>query len=301
MLKGIKKCLKNPLYILPCLGRRGFFNWIPDSLYLKMIFRAEMGYFLNLNNPQTFNEKLQWLKLHDRKSFYTQLVDKYEVRKFVAEKIGEEYLIPLLGVWNLPNEIDFNILPNQFVLKCTHDSGSIIICKNKNMFDINFAKKKLAKYLKTDFGQLWREYPYKNVPRKIIAEKYIEDDSGQLKDYKIFCFNGEPKYIQVDFDRFVEHKRNIYDENWNFLDFEILYPNDKTRQIPKPQKFSEMLELAKKLSANIPHVRMDFYCIEHKNASHLLFGEFTLYHGAGFEKFTPKEYDAKFGSYIVNF
>jgi len=285
--------------ILMALGARKFFNWMPDSLYLRMIFRVKFGYSLNLKNPQTFSEKLQWLKLYDRNPLYTELVDKYEVRKYIAETIGEEYLIPLLGVWDNVDEIDFAKLPNQFVLKNTHDSGSIVICKDKDSFDIKKAKKRLRKYLKRNPYWATREWPYKNIKPRIIAEEYKVDESKvELKDYKIFCFNGEPKYMQVDFDRYKDHKRNIYDENWDFLDFEIKYPNDKMENISRPRKYEEILLLARKLSANIPHVRVDFYYIENKEFTYILFGELTFYHGSGLEIFKPKEWDKKFGDLL---
>ncbi|GHV12247.1 glycosyl transferase [Fibrobacterales bacterium] len=261
-MNKILKYLKNPFHLFGYLGRRGVFNWMPDSLYLKILYRIEVGYWPNLSNPQTFNEKLQWLKIHDRKPEYTQFVDKYEVRKHIAETIGEEYLIPLLGVWDKFDDIDFSKLPEQFVLKCTHDSGGLVICKDKSNLDIKRAKKKIERCLKKNYYWDGREWPYKSVKSRIIAEKYMVDESEtELKDYKIFCFDGESKIIQVDFDRFVEHKRNLYDTEWNLCDFTLLYKNGKQKQIPKPAQLEKMLEFAKTLSKNIPFVRVDFYCI----------------------------------------
>ena len=295
MLIGIKKCFKNILHILHALRRRGFLNWMSDSFYLKMIFRAKLGYSLDLKNPKTFNEKLQWLKLYDCNPLYTQLVDKYEVRKFVAEKIGEEYLIPLLGVWDRFEDIDFDALPSQFVLKCTHDSGSVVICKDKTAFDIKVAQNKLNKCLKRNFYYVGREWPYKDVKPRIICEKYMEDESGaELKDYKIFCFNGMPKIIQVDFDRFTNHKRNLYDVEWNYIPVSIQYPTDQNNIVNKPEKLEKMLNFAKILSKNIPHVRVDFYSIHDK----IYFGELTFTHGSGYENFEPEEFGLQMGSWL---
>jgi hypothetical protein len=294
MLKKLKKILKNPLHILEILRYRGFFNWVPDSLYLKILFRKKCGYSLDLKNPRTFNEKLQWLKLYGNLERYKDLVDKYEVRKYIAKTIGEKYLIPLIGVYDKFEDIDFNKLPEQFVLKCTHDSGSVVICKDKNNFDIEESKKKLKKYLKRNYYYGKREPQYKNIKPRIICEKYMVDESEtELKDYKVFCFNGEPKIIQVHFDRFTNHKRNIYDTEWNYIPVSIghpIYPN----VINKPSNLQEMLNLAKKMSENIPHVRVDFYSIHNK----IYFGELTFIHMAGFLKFEPKEFDFEMGSWI---
>jgi hypothetical protein len=204
----------------------GHLYFIPDKLYLKVLFRLRIKEKLDLKSPKTFNEKIQWLKLYDRKPEYTQRVDKYEVRKYIADKTGEEYLIPLLGVWDRFEDIDFNNFPDQFVLKCTHDSGGVIICKNKNMFNIEEVKKKMRHFVRRNYYYGSKEWPYKDIKPRIIAEKYMVDESGtELKDYKIQCFNGEPKIIQVDFDRFTDnHKRNFYSANWEYQPFSLLYP-----------------------------------------------------------------------------
>jgi hypothetical protein len=268
---------------------------IPDSIYLRMLYKRRLGTKLNLKNPQTFNEKLQWLKLYDRKPEYTTMVDKYAVKKYVADKIGEQYIIPTLGVWDKFEDIDFDKLPNQFVLKCTHDSGGLAICKDKSEFDIKAARKKINKSLKRNYYYSGREWPYKNVPRRIIAEKYMTDESGvELKDYKVFNFDGEPKFIQVDYDRFVEHKRNLYSTDWKYIDAAIQYPTNKKNQINKPECLNEMLDLARKLSVGIPHVRTDFYIVNSK----IYFGELTFYHGSGVEKFTPEEFGIEVGSWL---
>ena len=268
---------------------------IPDNIYLKLRYKYYTGKKLNLKNPQTFNEKLQWLKLYDRNPLYTKLVDKYEVRKYIAETIGKEYLIPLIGVYNNVEEIDWESLPNQFVLKCTHGSGANIICSDKSKLDIEDAKKKLKKWMKKNWYWFGREWAYKNVRPRIVCEKYMVDESGtELKDYKIFCFNGEPKLIQVDYNRFSGHKRNLYDINWNYLPVSIKYPSYPNIIITKPKKLKEMLELARLLSKDYPHVRVDFYYVNNK----IYFGEMTFYHGSGFEKFIPKEFEFKMGNLL---
>lgn len=273
---------------------KGFFNFLPDKVFLKMRYRLEMGKKLNLKNPQTFNEKLQWLKLYDRNPEYTKMVDKYEVRKYIAEKIGEEYLIPLLGVWDKFDDIDFDSLPNQFVLKCTHDSGGLVICKDKSQLDINAAKKKINKCLKRNFYYLTREWPYKNVKPRIIAEKFMVDESGtELKDYKLFCFDGEPKVLYVATDRPYNTKFDFFDMEFNHLPFTNAHPNSD-KEIKRPLGLTEMAELAGKLSKGIKQVRIDFYDINGK----VYFGEMTFYHMSGFYSFEPEKWDYKFGKMI---
>ena len=215
-----------------------FLRFIPDKYYLKKWYKFKTGKELNLKNPQSFNEKLQWLKLYDRNPNYSKMVDKYEVRQYIKKKIGEEHLIPLVGgPWKNFEDIDFTKLPDQFVLKCTHDSGSVEICKNKKEFDIEKVRKKFNYTLKRNYYYYGREWPYKNVKPRIIAEKYLLDDSGiEPKDYKIFNFNGEPRIIQVDLDRFANHRHNYYTTKWEFLDVYIDDPNDS---------FDQYLEKAK--------------------------------------------------------
>jgi len=294
MLKTIK-CLINDLDKNHRYTFAQALSWIPDSLYLKVVFRVFMGYPLNLKNPRTYNEKLQWLKLYDRNPFYTQLVDKYEVRRYILEKLGEEYLIPSYGVWNSFNDIPFDTLPNQFVLKCTHDCGSIIICENKANFDIETARKKISVALKKKYYYLSREWPYKNIKPRIIAEKFMTDESGvELKDYKVFCFNGVPKLIQVNYDRFTNPKKNIYDTDWNYIPVAMTYPTDPKKIISKPDNLKAMLSVAKILSKDYPTVRVDFYLIYNK----IYFGELTFFPASGFGKFEPEEFDLKMGSWM---
>lgn len=253
-----------------------------------------MGIRLNLKNPQTFNEKLQWLKLYDRNPEYTKMVDKYEVRKYIAEKIGEEYLIPFLGVWDRFDDIDFDKLPDQFVLKCTHDSGGVVICKDKSKLDIEETRKKINRCLKRDFYKLACEWPYKNVKPRIIAEKFMVDELGaELKDYKFFGFNGKVKIMYVASDRENELKFDFFDADFNPLNLRHGYPNSK-EDIKKPDNFSKMVSIAERLSENIPQLRVDLYSI----GSKIYFGELTFFHHAGMVPFDPEEWDKTFGDWI---
>lgn len=274
----------------------GFFDNMPDELYLKKVFLYKLGYPLDLQNPQTFNEKLQWLKLYDRNPEYTTMVDKYEVKKYVADKIGEQYVIPTLGVWNSFDEIDFDALPNQFVLKCTHDSGGFVICRDKSNLDIESAKDKINKSLSVNYYYRGREWPYKNVKPRIIAEQYMEDaSSDELKDYKLMCFNGKVKCSFVCSERFSEDglKVTFYDRDWNVMPFERHYPRSQC-PIAKPSSYDDMVRLAEQLSKDIPFVRVDFYEVSGK----IYFGELTFYPGSGFEEFEPFEWDKTLGSWI---
>ncbi len=295
-IKTALKLLKTPGKMVAPLAQRGFFDWMSDEAFLKLRFRAEMGYKLDLENPRTYNEKLQWLKLYDRNPIYPQIVDKYQAKKYVASIIGEEYIIPTLGVFDAYEKINFHELPNQFVLKCTHDSGSVFICRDKSLLDRARAEYVMKRGFKRNPVRYGREWPYGQVRPQIIAEKYMEDESHrELKDYKIFVFSGKAAMIQVDFGRFSVHKRNLYSLEWELLDASITYPNDPSHVIPKPEKLELMIELAERLAKGLPHVRVDFYSIESK----IYFGEMTLYHGAGFERFEPLELGLWLGDLLV--
>lgn len=267
---------------------------IPDKLYIKLKYRMRMGKFPDLKNPKTFNEKLQWLKLYDRKPIYTTMVDKYEVKKYVADLIGEEYVIPLLGVWDKFDDIDFDALPERFVLKCTHDSGGLVIFRDKKALDINKVKTKLNNSLKNNYFYHTREWPYKNVNPKIIAEKYLENDSGEeLKDFKFFCFNGEPKIMYISNDIGSDPRTDFFDMDFNHLDLHFKDPNaDVLPQ--KPVQFEKMKELAAILSKDIPHVRVDFY----ESNGNIYFGEFTFFHSGGMFDITPSEWKIILGEWI---
>lgn len=261
-----------------------------------MMFFLSTGKKLNLKHPVTFNEKLQWLKLYNRRPEYTMMVDKVMGKEYVAEKVGSKYIIPTLGVWDDPDDIDFDTLPDQFVMKCNHNSGlGMCICKDKSKLDIPKVKNGLRKGLKQNYFLHGREWPYKNVPRKILAEKFMVDESGtELKDYKVFCFDGEPEVIEVDYGRYTQHKRNFYGKDWNFIKMEIQYPSDENHVIARPEKLEEMMTLARKLSKGIPHVRVDFYSINNQ----LYWGELTFFHGAGMEYFNPEEWNERLGKLI---
>ncbi len=268
---------------------------IPDSIYLKICYYQVFGKRLNLKKPKTFNEKIQWLKLYDRKPIYTTMVDKHEAKQYVASVIGDKYIIPTLGVWDQFREIDFSALPDQFVLKCTHDSGGLVICLDKTKFDIEEARKKINISLKRNYYYSSREWPYKNVTRRIIAEKYITDsESVDLKDYKLMCFNGKVKCTFVCSNRTDSLRVTFFDNDWRRMPFERHYPVSR-EMIKKPDNFDKMVELAEILSHNIPFVRVDFYEIKGK----IYFGELTFYPGSGFEEFTPDEWDEILGDWIV--
>ena len=299
-IKTAVKLLKTPVKLIPPLARCGLLNWLPDETVLKLMYKARIGKTLNLEEPRSFSEKLQWLKLYDRDPLYIKLVDKYEVRKHIAETIGEEYLIPIHGVWDDPNEIDFDSLPDQFVLKCTHDSGSVIICDDKSEFDRNRAKKKLKKAQKFNFYYHGREWPYKNVQPRIIAEEFLSDGKHEdIWDYKFFCFSGVPMYCQVIGGRNSLKTMNFFDMNWCPQEARRVsndgkaYPFTK-EEIPRPATFDEMKAAAERLSKDIPFSRVDFYEVQGK----MYFGEITFYPASGFCTFEPEEWNDIFGSWI---
>ncbi len=295
MFKKVKRYLSSPYYALGEDLMKRHPRWMSDKYFIKVFWKEMTGTVLDLRNPVTFNEKLQWMKLYDRNPLYTDLVDKLKVKQWVSDRIGPEYVIPTLAVYNSVDEIDLDALPEQFVLKCNHDSGGIAICHDRDCFDFDDAKKLLTERLNTNFYWQYREWPYKNVERKLFAEKYIAEEPGQdLPDYKVFTFGGEPKLIEVDFDRFSSHKRNIYDTDWNYLDATILYPTQKERVFEKPEQLEEMLLLSRELSKGFRQVRTDFYLVGNR----IYFGEMTFIHGAGTETIEPKELDLLMGSWI---
>lgn len=273
------------------------FSWLPDSVYLKIRFKRKMGYRLNLKNPKSFSEKLQWQKLYDRRPEYTMMVDKVKVKEFVASKIGEQYVIPTLGVWEYPDQIDFDALPERFVLKVNHNSGTgMYICKDKNKMNVEKVRAELRKGLKENYYKKNREWPYKDVPRRAFAEAYMEDEFGELRDYKFFCFDGEVKALFIASDRSKgEHavKFDYFDADFNHLPFTNGHPN---AGVPpkKPKSFEEMKRLAAVLSKGIPQVRIDFYDVNGKP----YFGEMTFFHWSGMMPYDPIEWDYKFGEWI---
>lgn len=282
-----------------CVKNLGFM--IPDKLYLSLRYRCIMGSWINWKNPHTFTEKLQWLKLYNRKPEYTTMVDKYAVKEYVAKKIGEEYIIPTLGVWDKPDDIDWDSLPNQFVLKTTHGGGGggVVICKDKTTFDRDSAIAKLKESMASDIYSGLREWPYKNVPKRIIAEKFMAPEKSpapkDLLDFKFFCFNGKVKFFKVDFGRFVEHHANYYSPEGELLEVgeQGLEP-DPSYPIELPNNLKDMIALAERLSKNEPFLRVDFYNVEGK----IYFGELTFYPASGMIPWTTEEADMKIGKYL---
>lgn len=297
MSNTIIDIIKNPPLLFLTLGHRGFFNWLNDKQYLTIAFWARLHRRLNLDNPRAYNDKLQWLKLYDRNPLYTKLVDKYEVKPIVAEIIGERYIIPTLGVYDKFDEIDFEKLPNRFVLKCTHDSGGLVVCKDKASLNIEQAQKVINQSMRHNYYYGMREWPYKNVRPRIIAEEYMEDSQyGELRDYKFFCFDGVVKALFIASDRMnknEETKFDFFDENFNHLPFRNGHPNASVMP-KKPKCFDEMKSLAAKLSRGIPHVRIDLYEVDGR----VYFGEMTFFHWSGMTQFEPIEWDYKFGEWI---
>ena len=277
-------------------GCKGYMNWIPDGLYLKLMFWARLGLNLNYENPTTLNEKVQLLKLKDRKEEYVRWVDKYAVRQYIEEQIGKDYLIPLVGgPWNKFEDIDFSKLPDQFVLKCTHDSGGLVICTDKNTFNLKNAKNKIDKSLNNNYFWSGREWPYKQVPPRIIAEKYMVDKSGtELKDYKILCFNGEPDNIMICTGRNSASgvKYYFFSPDWHFLRYNYgdeSLPDNFT--ISPPDNLGEMLDIARKLSCGTKLARIDLYEADGR----VWFGEITLYPDSGFDTDILPSTDLLFG------
>lgn len=270
---------------------------LPDKLFIQLKYRKKLGKRLNLKQPQTFNEKMQWLKLYDRKPIYITMVDKYEVKKYVADIIGEEYIIPTYGVWDHFDDIDFDSLPNSFVLKCTHDSGGLVIVKNKPELDMKAAKEKIEESLKFNYFYLGREWPYKNVKPRIIAEKLMtEADDTTLIDYKLMCFDGKVKCTFVCSERFSQTglKITIYDREWAEMPLEIRY-HHRDPSLQKPVNYEKMVELAEILAKGRPFIRVDFYEIDNK----IYFSELTFFPDNGLEQFEPENYDYTLGSWIT--
>lgn len=280
------------------LAKKGFYNNMNDEKYLTRVFEIRTGKKLNLNAPKTFNEKLQWLKIHDRRPEYTTMVDKYAVKKYIADKIGKQYIIPTLGVWDKFEDIDFDKLPEKFVLKCTHDSGGLVICKDKSKLDLEEAKKKINKSLHNNYFYSGREWPYKNVPPRIIAEKYMTDDENSegFTDYKFFCFDGKVDCVMVCLDRYTGNtKFYFFDKDWKL---KRLNKRGKAAPegftIPKPECMDQMFELAAKLSEGITFVRVDFY----QSFGQIYFGELTFYPDSGFDANILPEADEYWGKLL---
>lgn len=268
--------------------------FVPDRVFVQAYYRLHTGKKLDLRNPVTYNEKLQWLKLYYRPAEMTQLVDKYAVREYVERRVGSEHLIPLLGLYESPEEVNIDELPNSFVLKPTHGSGWVILCKDKSRFDWEHAKARLHTWLRRNYYYHAREWPYRDVPPRIICETYLSDEFGEVaNDFKIFCFGGEPEVIEVDSSRFVNHRRDFYDTSWNRLPVQLRYP-PSNRDIPRPKALERMLSLARALSEPFPVCRVDLYSIE----SRIYVGELTFFPGNGVQLVEPAEYDRLWGEKI---
>lgn len=295
----LKKSIKKPYLILPVLWQKCSKFIKSDELYLRVLYWLYHGKRLDLEHPKTFTEKLQWLKLHNTSELCTQLVDKYSVREFIKDTIGDDYLIPLLGVWKHFDEIDFDMLPNKFVLKTNHGSGGVIICKDKAKLNKESAKMVLENSLKENYFWKGREYPYKNVPPRIIAEKYMEDNDGNPPvDYKLFCFDGEPQVLFFASERFNEKglppKFDYYDMDLKHLPVRSKGHENAKDTLKMFPQFEDMKQLSRVLSKGFAHVRVDFYLIDNK----IFFGEMTFHHDGGLVPFVPEEWDKKFGDMI---
>lgn len=294
-MKKIIKYICHPKEALVCLMNKNFFFFLPDKFYLMWKYRLIIGKNLNLKDPKLLSEKLQWLKLYNRNPQYTNMVDKYEARKYIENKIGKEYLIPLIGVYDNFDDIDFNSLPRQFVIKCTHDSGGLIVCKDKSKLDINATRKKINKYLKRKYFYVHREWPYKNVRPRIVIEKYLENKSKEdLIEYNFFCFSGVPKIMSVCYgDKEKNRFNDYYDVNFKKMNLKCIY-NTSDKVFKKPKQLEKMKEIASILSKDIPCLRVDLYLCNDK----IYVGELTFSHFAGFTKFEPEDYEMILGDYI---
>lgn len=298
MFNKFRRYIKDPYYALGYDMIQRHPRMMSDKYYLSVLWKMKMGYELDWDNPKTFNEKLQWLKLYDRRPEYTTMVDKYRVKKWVADKIGEQYVIPTLAVYESVDAISLDKLPDQFVLKCNHDSGSVVMCRDKSSFDVISAKKKLGDTLRKNFYWEAREWPYKNVKRCIFAEQYIRQDkeSKDLADYKFFCFDGVVKALFVATERNNNNKEtrfDFFDIDFNHISVINGHPNADIVPL-KPKRFDEMIRLSQILSQGLPHVRCDFY----NNGDELFFGEMTFYHWGGMTKFIPSSFDLMMGEWV---
>lgn len=293
MNNKVTKYIKEPKKIVLYFMNKGIFKYLPDEKYLKLKYYLEMGEKLDLENPKDYSSKLQWLKLYDRKKEYSNLVDKYESKKYIKNLIGDEYIIPTIGIYNKFDDIDFSKLPNKFVIKTTHGCGGGEICHDKSLLNLKKLKSEINKSLKHNYFYNHREYPYKNVHPRIIVEQLLENNDGsKLIEYNIFCFNGIPKYILVCYgDKRKNRYNDYYDINLNKLNIKIKYmSSSETHKFPK--EIHKMIELSKILSKNIPNLRVDFYFANGK----IYVGELTFYHWAGFLNFEPKDENLKWGS-----
>ena len=277
-------------YIYNHFGRH-----LSDRQLLRLRYRYTFHRPLHLDDPKAFTEKIQWLKLNDQDPRYHSMADKYLARDYVRGRIGEEYLVPLLGVYESASMIDFGSLPEEFVLKCTHDSQSIVLCHDRDSLDTEAVRSRLEQAMQTDYSVYGREWVYRGLKPRIVAEPMLRDESGsELKDYKVFCFNGEPKVIELDYDRFVQHKRKLYTTDWVQMPLRIAFPDDPNVTFEKPARLAELLDLCRKLAAGTSFLRVDCYI----TAERIWFGEMTFYPDNGFGVFTPDEEDYTWGAWL---
>lgn len=293
-----KNVLLSKLYHKASQKKVEFFQNLSDEEFLKLKFKENTGKELNLENPQTFNEKLQWLKLYDRNPIYTTMADKFRAKEYIAERVGKEYIVPMFGVWNSPDDVDFSALPEQFVIKCNHDCGGLSICRSKDQFDANAARNKLKKSFLSNYFEVGREWQYKNIEPVVLAEKLLENSDGSpLVEYDFFCFNGEPRIISCawgDRDKGEEHYNDFYDADFNRLPLSCIFPTS-SKVLEKPSAFEEMKNIARKLCGNRSFLRVDIYLCDDKP----YVGELTFHHWGGMGIFNPKEWDEKLGSWLA--
>lgn len=303
--RTISNILSNPYMFFHYADMLGFLRYMSDEQWIKTMWRVRTGRNINLENPRGFNEKLNWIKLYDRNPQYTNMVDKYLVRDYIRDTIGEDYLFPLLGVWDNANDINFESLPNEFVLKCNHNSGEgMCVCKDKSVLNTEEVRKKIQIALGKNYYLSEREWPYKNVQPKVICEKFMKDNSpanhtGTLIDYKFHCFNGEPKFLYVGVDDISEGskgelKLSFLDMNWETPEYYRKDHKPMPIKVDKPKTFDEMVYVARKLSKGIPFVRVDLYSIDDK----VYFSEFTFFPGGGFGFFSPEKWENLIGDWI---
>ena len=268
--------------------------FISDRHFIRLAHHKRFGSQADLDNPHTYNDKILWLKLNWNDPQATLCADKYLVRDFVKERIGEGYLNELIAVYDSVDDIDISVLPERFVLKCTHASGYNVICHDKHEMDWDEEFDRLLIWLKSSYYWRKREWVYRDIKPRIVCERFLGDGASCPSDYKITCCNGEPKFIGVDYDRFTDHKRNVYDTKWNFMPFSFKFPRGNADDIPRPEKLEEMLELACKLSSGFPHVRVDLYYVDER----IYFGEMTFFPSSGMSTIRPPEYNELIGSWL---
>lgn len=300
MLSNIKRMAKHNEFIIKIYDKASnlyYKHVLSDKMLIKLNFKKRLNREVNLENPVKYNDKLQWLKLNWDDPLARKCADKYEVREIIKDRIGAEYLNDLIDVYDSVEDIDLDKLPNRFVLKGTHGSGFNVICEDKSMINWDAKFLEMKRWFFKDYYWKNREPVYKGIKPRIICEEFlVQNDGDELRDYRFFCFNGEPKFITVDFSITDKKRtrRNLYDLNWNLMDAEITYPKETNIEVDKPEKLDEMIELSKKLSSDFPHARIDFYYINKK----IIFGEITFFHQSGIGRIYPEEFEVQMGNWL---